>query len=196
MVAGQVPGPRHDVDRACLLLSCCDRLTHQSKDTPLCRVITNPHDKSWEGHSRTYWVAWSSTPRCIPHTKWDLHPTCRAKEGCKCQARLGQLAAMAARACPLTLWLSKESMWLMICMRSSGRMLFTLSCSGRQGGEASELPGSGTEIAEAERACPEQILAHPRPLLYPGATTAQISVTIPSSIRKRRPHSYRPNTGY
>lgn len=61
----------------------------------------------------------------------------------------------------------------MICMRSSGRMLLTLSCSGRQGEEASKLRGNEAEIAGAERACPGQKLAPPRPLLYPGATTGQ-----------------------
>lgn len=65
------PGPKTkaSLDHACLLLSCSDRLTHQSNDMPPCIVITNPRVKSLESYSHAYWVAWFSTPKCIPHTK-------------------------------------------------------------------------------------------------------------------------------
>lgn len=53
------PGPKTkaSLDHACLLLSCSDRLTHQSNDMPPRIVITNPRVKSLESHSHSYWVA-------------------------------------------------------------------------------------------------------------------------------------------
>lgn len=72
-MAGQVSRPKLDPGHTCLLLSCSVQ-TGFSHDAPFCLAVNNPHDKSQEGHSHSHWVAWSSTPKCMPGNRGSPAP--------------------------------------------------------------------------------------------------------------------------